>query len=56
LSRVDAIFGFLIVLDSYLSNEDVDLYRQLLKFNGNADNLDYENKFFNLIEKVYILF
>jgi hypothetical protein len=51
LDRIDAAFGYLVIIDSFLTSDELGLYRQLLKFANSPGNIGYENTLLNIIEK-----
>ena len=45
---IDAIFGYLIIVDEFLSKETLILYKQFVMFNNQKSILSFKNKFFFL--------
>lgn len=48
LDSVDAAFGFILILDKYLSQDRLTLYRSLLRFNKTPCPIQADNPFFKL--------
>jgi hypothetical protein len=55
LSHVDASFGYLVVLDRYLNQENIECYWEFLKFLNTKKTLNETNSFFQLKKDVSLI-
>jgi hypothetical protein len=53
---VDSVFGYLIIVDAFLSSNLLSLFKELLKFHNKTSPIGLQNKFFKLkYDEVYLI-